>query len=832
MVTQLKRLLALACLVLLVGAWPSSGCYPPFAPNPPCTNGQVCLTTNMYDNNNSGWNNAESILNTTNVAGGNFGLIASSTALDEQVEGQPLVYGNEMYLVTANNTLYEINASTGHVDKTRNFGTAVPQSVSGCNNDSATIGIKSTPVIDSSTGTLYLVAYSYPASVPTYTIYGVDLLTLNDKITPHVIAVSATLQDSTSYTFNATVSRQRAALKLFGNNIYVAFSSFCDFNAGTTRGWIMSFNKTTLALNVANGYLVNQVKPDPLSGGPFYLTSIWQSGVGPAIDGSGNVYAATGNSHSVGGSTIYNQTLNLSESIVKWNSSLVVQDYLSAFNLTTLDPSDLDVGSGGIALLPTMAGGTHPNVLIQGGKSTPWRFIDVTNMGHYTGPSGPDADVANIAYLGAPGSWGCLCSPAYYTGSDNVLRVALPSPGQVTTYKLTTPGGVLTATLDKSMGAGNLPNSTDGFFTTVSSNGIVGGTDIVWAVTRVTGSISPTANGTAPTLFAFDGISGTQLFARQLANWQSINGNPNIIPVVNNGRVYVAGYKSFAIFGLSPVYQGPGDVVGGASFFGGLRAYTAAIATAGTQKLVNVKNSVSGETCDIIVATTGGIGNLANCTLGGGTGSAATYCTTNTCLIDEVYDQSGNGFHMTQSNNINMPSLTVKCGVLMQLPCMSFNGGVNFNTVGTNTFPNTPGVAHTVSVVADRGSLSANVFAEMFGTNLEQVYIHNSNAVGFIAGANVETPITVPGFHQLQFVFNSAASMITIDNQSPVTLNPGSGGGLQPPAQIGSFSNSGGANNFSGSITEVGVWNSVFNNTQVVNMCHNQWAYWGAGAQC
>jgi len=547
------------------------------------------------------------------------------------------------------------------------------------------------------------------------------------------------------------------------------------------------------------------------------------SGVGPAIDASGNVYAATGNSHSVGGSTIYNQTLNLSESIVKFTSSLAVSDYLSAFNLTTLDPSDLDVGSGGVALLPTMSGGTHPNVLIQGGKNSPWRFIDVTNMGHYNGPSGPDLDVANISY---PGGWQCLCSPAYFTGSDSVLRVALPSAGSVTTYKLTTPGGTLTATLDKTMGGGNLPNSTDGFLTTVSSNGIVAGTDIVWAVTRVIGG-SP--NTTAPTLFAFDGISGNQLFAWQLSDWHSINGNPNIIPVVNNGKVYVAGYKSFAIFGLSPVYQGAGDVVGGAVFWGGLRAYTAAIATAGTQKLVNVRNASSGETCDIIVATTGGIGNLANCTMGGGTGSAATYCTTNTCQVATLYDQSGNGNNLTQATVSEMPGLSVHCGVLMQKPCLTFLAANITNLSGTSI--GTFAQPNTFSLVSDRGSASANTFAEMIGTVNQQVYIHNSTAFGMIAGANVETPATVPGFHQLAAVFNGASSTLTIDNQSPVTVNPGTGG-IGQPFQMGTFAPGGGGNGFSGSISEAGIWASGFNSTQLTNMCHNQWAYWGGGAQC
>jgi len=97
-----------------------------------------------------------------------------------------------------------------------------------------------------------------------------------------------------------------------------------------------------------------------------------------------------------------------------------------------------------------------------------------------------------------------------------------------------------------------------GFFTSVSSTGTGSAMNaIVWAVGR------PTTSPPAPayvTLYAYDPKAGaaataqgkptTWLFSHNAGTWPNTGGNANIVPVVANGRVYVASYKQLAIFGL------------------------------------------------------------------------------------------------------------------------------------------------------------------------------------------------------------------------------------------------------------------------------------------
>jgi hypothetical protein len=92
------------------------------------------------------------------------------------------------------------------------------------------------------------------------------------------------------------------------------------------------------------------------------------------------------------------------------------------------------------------------------------------------------------------------------------------------------------------------PGQWQGFFTSVSSNDISNA--IIWAVQR------PANNKPGDvTLFAFDPHVAAEgnnswLFSAPAGTWPHIAAGPNIVPVVANGRVYVASYKQLAIFGL------------------------------------------------------------------------------------------------------------------------------------------------------------------------------------------------------------------------------------------------------------------------------------------
>ena len=247
---------------------------------------------------------AEKTLTTANVGGGSFDL-QKTVALDGQVDAQPLVMINQpigslgkhtvVYVVTGNNTLYAIDGISGSVLNYRNFGTPVAQSAlpGQCGNNGPTVGITSTPVIDTHNGVMYLIADTFKNGQAVFRVHAVSLSTLRDNLPPVVVTASAQLSDGTSYRFNANVSRQRAALLLSGTTLYAAFSSYCDQAQSQTRGWLLGWNVTNL-VPIAHNDLLDAV---PTSNSSLFLNSIWMSGYGPSSAASnGSVFVVTSNS--------------------------------------------------------------------------------------------------------------------------------------------------------------------------------------------------------------------------------------------------------------------------------------------------------------------------------------------------------------------------------------------------------------------------------------------------------------------------------------------------------------------------------------------------------
>ena len=77
------------------------------------------------------------------------------------------------------------------------------------------------------------------------------------------------------------------------------------------------------------------------------------------------------------------------------------------------------------------------------------------------------------------------------------------------------------------------------------------GSAIIWTVGRPTNLNSPYVNLYA---FAATASGGTYalLYSATAGYWPSPDANANIVPVVANGKVYVASYKVIAIFGIPP----------------------------------------------------------------------------------------------------------------------------------------------------------------------------------------------------------------------------------------------------------------------------------------
>jgi hypothetical protein len=510
------------------------------------TVGCTDVITYHNDPQRTGWNQHETILTTANVKPNSFGLVAT-VPLDDQVDAQPLVVADQtieghgvrtvVYVATESNTVYAVDSWSGQVLKSTNLGPPVPTPLT-CTNNGPNVGITGTPTIDKKAQILYVIAYILVSGQPTYRLHALDLRTLLDKPgSPVTVAASQNLSNQTTFAFDATFQRQRPALLEASGNIYAGFGSFCDFKAGSSRGWILGWNGGSLsALNTSE--LTNKRADQTTSdctyqnNQPCFLSSVWMSGYGLAADAQGNLFFTTGNS----APGTYDRTLNIAESVVRMSGALAVQDFFTPANENQLDKDDNDYGSGGVLVLPDMPGPV-PRLAVAAGKDGRMFVLNRDSLGGFNLQDAP----GNVPVKD------CWCGPSFFMGADHTARVVSSGGNQLQTWTVDT---TQSPALQYEASASIASSPQDGgFFTAISSNGKAKNTAIIWAVGR------PTANDNHLTLYAFEaaGSNGSlvQLWSGNAGNWPNTGGNANVVPTVANGRVYVASNKQLRIFGLT-----------------------------------------------------------------------------------------------------------------------------------------------------------------------------------------------------------------------------------------------------------------------------------------
>lgn len=500
------------------------------------------------DNFRTGWFSSETVLTANNVNTQSFGLL-QSVSLDGRVDAEPLVALQQMidnqgvhdvvYVATENNSVYALDAADGSTLWQRNFGTAVPDSYkNGDDNVFPVMGILGTPVIDRTAGAMYLVADVYNGSSDAFQLHSISLSNGNDLVNPVTIQFSAKLQDGTTWTFESQYHLQRAGLLEANGSIYVSFGSNGDIEPGISRGTMVRYDAATLTR--LNGGITDRLGENSST---YYLSSIWQSGYAPATDQTGDVYFSTGNSDPGHGS--YSATGNRPDSMIHVSGDLkTLRSSFTTYNYFQLDQGDVDMGSGGMLVLPDQAGSV-PHLAVAGGKDGRAFLLNRDHLGGYT-PGGPDKVVQTIT-MGS-----CWCGPAYFVGADGVARVVTGGGNGVSSWKLQT-SPTTQLVFDSSTGSHAVSGLPDngGSIPVISSNGTAAGSAIVWFVQKPSSS-SDNDPGTPVTLHAYAASDLTQsLVSIPAGTWtHAVNSNANLVPTVANGRVYVPSNKQLQIFGL------------------------------------------------------------------------------------------------------------------------------------------------------------------------------------------------------------------------------------------------------------------------------------------
>src|SRR5215472_8737840 len=389
--------------------------------------GAVQVLTYHNDNARTGQNLSEVNLTLANVNPSQFGKLFSYP-VDGYVYTQPLYMPNlpipglgirnVVFVATQHDSVYAFDADGNAPGQlwTKSFInppagiTPVPQP-NVLNADIVPeIGITGTPVIDPASGTLYVVAKTKEVTTsgePHFVqrLHALDVTngaekfggpaTIGDTIfNPPPEAYVNTTNISVPGTglgseggqikFNALRQNQRPGLVLAGNRVYVAWASHGD--TPPYHGWVVGFNKTTLAPET-----MFNLTPNGKNGG------IWMSGGAPAVDDSGNMYLSVGNGTFAltptdtcgewqfvdGHSPPCNPGYGDSVLRLSTTGALSVADFFTPFNQAELERNDQDLGSAGVLLLPGQPGG-HPHMLVTSGKGAGKVYlIDRDNMGGF-----------------------------------------------------------------------------------------------------------------------------------------------------------------------------------------------------------------------------------------------------------------------------------------------------------------------------------------------------------------------------------------------------------------------------------------------------------------
>ncbi len=482
---------------------------------------QVVVPTWHYDNSRSGANTYETILTPANVNRDQFGLLFSQ-AVDGAVVAEPLYvpnlsiaggFHNVVFVVTQHDSVYAFDAAgnTGSnasplwkVNFTNPSAgvTTVPVNVAGCGATTlfTELGIVGTPAIDTTNGTMYLVAETYENNAVVHRLHALNIMNGQEAPGSPVVIQGSVVVNGKKVTFQDKNQMNRPGLLLLGGVVYVAFGSTGCHGIG----WVMAYDATTLQQRA-----VFNAAPTGIGAG------IWQAGGGLSADADGNVYLSTAD----GPFDVNTGGQDYGDSIIKLTltpSGLVVSDYFTPYNEADMDSQDRDLGSSGLLIIPDQRG-DFPHLLAGGGKDGEIYLVNRDNMGRFN-PAQDNAvhELTNAPMYATPVYWN---QNVYVTG-QHVQKYSLDS-GVLNFSSQTYPlGNVYPPVISANL----------------STNGIV------WVMN-------------AKNLLAFNALNLSQKYydSTEMGTRDTLPPvNHFVTPTVADGRVYVGTTRSLAVFGLLP----------------------------------------------------------------------------------------------------------------------------------------------------------------------------------------------------------------------------------------------------------------------------------------
>ncbi len=487
----------------------------------PCVAGSVSVLTYHNDNVRDGVNLNETTLNLANVNSRQFGKLFAQH-VDGQIYAQPLYVPNltvgghrhnVVFVATENDTVYAFDGDTSQAALwKKHLATAVS------NNDEEGIkpllGITSTPVIDTSTGTMYVLTDGMESGHKVFRLHALNVATGAEKFGGPVV-VSGTVDGSGRDSDHGHITletscyqRDGLALNPASNDVYISFGH-------CSHGWVLAYDKASLRQTA----IVNMT-PDGAGGG------LW--GGTPAID------ETTGDVYLLSGVDIGDPAPDYNDSAMRLQSNLHILDYFKPSNEAWLRQNDADLGSGSPIVMPENSS-HYPHELIGGGKDGRVFVINRDDMGGYqqtdhviqevqTGTSQFD----NI--FSTPTFWN---GTVYYHCNGDVVKA----------YSWNSDTGLIST---RPISKGNDVYQAHGATASLSSNGTSEG--ILWEIENTN-----QPSGGAAVLHAYKATNLQDELYKSTQEGNRDKAGPAVkftVPTVADGHVYVGTASELDVYGL------------------------------------------------------------------------------------------------------------------------------------------------------------------------------------------------------------------------------------------------------------------------------------------
>jgi hypothetical protein len=393
-------------------------------------------------------------------------------------------------------------------------------------------GVIGTPVIDSASGTLYVVSKSMDSTATYFyqRLHAIDVTTGNEKAnSPKLIqgTYPGTGDGTATTAFNARYELQRPGLALINGSVYIAWAAHED--APPYYGWLMGY---TYGASGFTQVSVLNVTPNVQYGG------IWMGGGAPSADASGHVYVITGNggfdanSASAPNNDYGDSLLQLSvtpNSTTPSAAFTVSQYFTPSDQLVDTPTDDKDFGAGGAAMLANVTSGTGTvGVVIGGGKDGTLYILNQAALGGY---SSTDATawqkiVTGYHIFSTVAMW----NDTIYLGTFG---------GPLTSYALnttTSPSQFVQQAQVTDPATWGFPGPSPAVSATGTTNGVVWALDNSQYCTKQSHGCGPAV------LHAYDATSLAELWNSSMAvSGADAAGNAVkfTVPSIANGKVYI-----------------------------------------------------------------------------------------------------------------------------------------------------------------------------------------------------------------------------------------------------------------------------------------------------